>query len=111
MITKKEFHKFISSYQEFYNGLERFERAITGKKFTCNLLETDWGDAVGRMLDAFLESHFTEHGIDLITWWLFEDVDKIIYKDEEIIAELHTVEDLYNYIKNNKELWKEPLQK
>ena len=107
MITKKEFYKFISSYQEFYNGLERFERAITGKKFTCNLFETDWGDAVGRMLDAFLESHFTEHGIDLITWWLFEDVDKIIYQkldpdlfngETEVEYDVNTFDNLWNYM-------------
>ena len=107
MITKEEFIKFISSYQEFYNGLERFEKAITGKKFTCNLFETDWGDAVGKMLDVFLDSHFTEHGCDLISWWIFEDVDHIITQTvdsdlfngkSEIEYDINNIEDLWSYL-------------
>lgn len=107
MITKKEFINFISSYQKFYNGIDRFERAITGKKYTCNLFETDWGNAVGKMLDIFLDSHFTEHGVDLISWWIFEDVDHIITQTvtpdlfnekSEIEYNVNDIEDLWNYL-------------
>lgn len=112
MINKEQFIKFITNYQEFYEGIDRFEQAITGKRFTCNLLETDWGDAVGKMLDSFLESHFTTDGTDLITWWLFEDVDKIIYQkvdpdlfngEEEVEYNVENIEDLWKYIIKFKE--------
>ena len=112
MITKEEFYKFISSCQEFYNGLERFEKAITGKKFTCNLLETDWGDAVGKMLDAFLDSHFTDYGIDWICYFLFENVDdKAAYvkqegdmfnEEKEIRYPLDTIDELWDFLLTDK---------
>lgn len=107
MIDKKQFIKFITSYQEFYNGINRFEHAITGKRYTCNLLDTDWGNGVGKMLDSFLDSHFTEKGVDLIVWWLFEDVDKIVYQtvdpdlfngETEIEYDVKDIEDLWKYI-------------
>ena len=108
MISKKEFYNFISSYQKFSNGLDRFEKAITGKEFTSILFDTDWGNAVGEMLDIFLYSHFTEDGVDIITWWLFEDVDKIIYEkvdpdlfngETEVKYDVNTFDNLWNYIK------------
>jgi hypothetical protein len=107
MITKEQFIKFIKNYQTFYNGIERFEKAITGSKYTINLFETDWGDAVGIMLDTFLDSHFTDDGADLLVWWLFEDVDKIItqtvdpdlfHRKSEIEYNINDIEDLWNYL-------------
>ena len=89
MISKKEFYNFISSYQKFSNGLDRFEKAITGKEFTSILFDTDWGNAVGE-------------------WWLFEDVDKIIYEkvdpdlfngETEVKYDVNTFDNLWNYIK------------
>lgn len=120
MITKKEFFKFINSYKEFSDGIKRFEKAITGSKYSCNLFETDWGDAVGKMLDAFLDSHFTNDGADLLIWWLFEDVDKIItqtvnpdlfHGKSEIEYNVNDIEDLWNYlIKFSSDYFKQDLK-
>ena len=120
MITKEQFIKFIKNYQTFYNGIERFEKAITGSKFTCNLFETDWGDAVGIMLDTFLDSHLTDDGADLLAWWLFEDVDKIItqtvdpdlfHGKSEIEYNVNDIEDLWNYlIKFSSDYFKQDLK-
>ena len=41
-----------------------------------------------------------EEVIDLINWWLYEDVDKVLhYKDKEISVK--TIDALYNYINEN----------
>ena len=113
MITKEEFAKFIDNYKEFSEGIERFEKAITGSEFTCNLLETDWGDAVGKMLDSFLDSHFTEEGVDYICYWLWEDEEdkKVIIDTEDMFGiteteyPLNSLDELWNYLLTNPKLY------
>jgi hypothetical protein len=73
-----------------------------GKKYTSNLYESDWVYSVGCMLDIFIQSHFTDSGCDLITWWLFESVPKIIYQDDLKIS-VETLDELWEYMINNKE--------
>lgn len=49
---------------------------------------------------VLLKAIFGEEGYELISWWLYEDVEKLIYKADtnEIIADLTKPEDLYDYI-------------
>jgi hypothetical protein len=111
MITKEEFKNYIESYQIFSNGLERFSEALSGSKHGVSIFECDWAEAVGKMLDCFLDSHFTETGVDTITWWMFEDVDHIIvqtvtdlFNDKsEIKYNVNNIEDLWNYMIKFKE--------
>lgn len=116
MITKKEFYDYITSYQLFENAIDRIETAISGKSYGFGLWESDWYDAVGRMLNIFLDSHFTETGTDLITWWLWEDVDKVIYETvdpdlfsgkTEVERNVEDFDDLWKYmIKHEKDYFK-----
>lgn len=112
MINKECFVKFISKYKEFDTAIERISNSISGKKYSIDLFESDWYEAVGDMLDTFLKSHFTEDGIDIITWWLFEDVDHTIWQqveptlfeeNTEIKYHLNTIDDLWNYLVEYKE--------
>lgn len=107
MISKKEFEDFISEYTKFDMAIERIENAISGSKYGCNLFECDWYIAVGKMLNMFLSSHFTEEGCDIINWWMFEDVDHIItqtvdpdlfHGKSEIEYNVNDIEDLWNYL-------------
>ena len=108
MITKEEFIKFIQSYQEFENSVDRFDKAITGKSYPSILYETKWYEAVGRMLNSFLDSHFTDYGIDWICYFLFEDVDdKAAYikqegdmfnEEKEIRYSLESADELWNFL-------------
>ena len=68
MITKEQFINFITSYKKFAEGIDRIEEAFGHSVY---LFETDWYEAVGKMLDYFIESHFTEIGCDSIFWWMF----------------------------------------
>ena len=107
MITKELFFKFIKEYQAFDKAIERLEIALSGKKYGCNLFDCDWFMSVGLMLDIFLNSHFKEEGQDLINWWLFDDVDHIIWQkvdpdlfngSSEIEYNVNELEDLWNYL-------------
>ena len=106
MITKEEFIKFIESYQAFTNGTDRLFEALTGSKYNT-IFETDWGNAVGQMLDIFVESHFTEAGADNVFWWLFEEVDHKIWHTvdpdlfngkSEIEYDVNDINDFWNYL-------------
>ena len=51
-------------------------------------------------LKNILESTFNSEQIDLIYWWLYEDVEKVVWEDlGETAFELKTVKQLYDYIK------------
>lgn len=118
MLSKESFKKFINNYQEFEEAFDRIEEALLGRKYASNLYESDWYEAVGGMLDSFLESHFTEDGADLVSWWLFEDVDKVIYEKpqqldffdefkegEDKVVPVKTIDELWNYMEKNKEYY------
>ena len=108
MISKKEFIDFIEAYEEFEKGIDNLEKFLSGnKQYGINLWESSWVDAVGKMWDNFIYSHFTEEGVDLIDWWKFEDVDHIITqtvtpdlfnKKSEIEYNVNNIEDLWNYL-------------
>ena len=107
MITKEEFIKFITEYKNFEEAIDRIDKAVSGRNWGLNLFECDWYNSVGIMLDTFLDSHFTNDGYDLVTWWLFEDVDHIITQTvtsdlfnekSEIEYNVNDIEDLWNYM-------------
>ncbi len=108
MITKEEFIKYISLYQKFDESVERLEKSITGRNDIYFIFETDWCEAVGKMLDTFLDSHFTDSGIDCINYFLFETVDdKATYvkqegdmfnEEKEIRYPLNTIDELWNFL-------------
>jgi hypothetical protein len=115
MLTKEEFIKFIESYQEFQNGTDKFDMAITGKNYPSILFECGWYDAVGKMLDVFLDSFFTDSGIDWIFYFLFEDVnDKAAYvtkegdmfnEKKEIRYPLGTVNELWDFLQTDVKIY------
>ena len=107
MINKKEFINFVKSYEIFENGIDRLNIYLK-----ANLWECAWIDAVSRMWDQFMYSHFTEEGSDLINWWKFEDVDHIIWQKtnpdlfngkSEIEYNVNELEDLWDYLIKYKE--------
>ena len=115
MITKEEFTKFIESYQEFQSGIDRLDMAITGRNHPSILFECGWYDAVGKMLDVFLDTNFMDYGVDWITYFLWENTDdKAAYvkqdkdmfsEEKEIRYPLDTVDDLWNFLLTDKKLY------
>ena len=115
MIKKEEFVKYINSYKEFDKAIERLSEAISGSKYGCNIFESDWYESVGRMLDVFMDSHFTEAGVDWICYYLWENVDdKAAYikqnkdmfnKEKEIRYPLDTIDELWDFLLTDKETY------
>ena len=111
MITKQEFFKAISEHQQFNDAVERMSNSMGPSVY---LFETDWCKAEGNLFDIFLKSHFTDEAVDTIYWWLYEDVDKVIYinseKDlfkeetEEIIA-VRTLGQLWSFFEREPDVY------
>ena len=101
--------------EEFKKAVERLETAISGKNRCYFIFETDWCEAVGKMLDTFLDSHFTNYGVDWICYFLFEDVDdKAAYvkhegdmfnEEKEIRYPLDTTDELWDFLLTDKKLY------
>jgi hypothetical protein len=115
MITKEEFTKYILNYQAFEQAIKRMEEAFSGRPYGCNLFECDWVLSVDKMLDVFIDSHFTEKGSDWIYYTIFEDVEdhKVIVKkeadmfnkEEEIEYHLNTLDELWDFLLADKKLY------
>lgn len=50
------------------------------------------------MFDTCINSVLTETGADLLFWWLYEDVDKIIYLKDGSEIDLTNLDDLLDYL-------------
>jgi hypothetical protein len=103
MITKEEFTKFITTYQNFEKNIDRLFYAFTGSK--NNFMDCDWIDEVNKLLEATIHSHFTEAGSDWIFYYLYEPI-----KDKKVIitksADLFDTEQKVEYHLNSiDELW------
>ena len=84
MISKENFIKYISEFQTFEKAIDRIGEAITGSKYTCNLWDSDWYISIGKMFDIFLDTHFTEKGVDWVSYYVFEDIeDKVVTVKQE----------------------------
>ena len=116
MITFEEFEKFITDYQTFEKGIERFDKALMGNSYSSNIFESDWAIAVGRMLDYFIDSIFTECGSDLVYDFMFNSWDGIIYETPEKTLfdkkeperreiKINTLKDLWDYMSKNSRIY------
>lgn len=76
------------------------------KDIGINIVESSLYDIPAKLFDNFVEAVCTEDGADLVFWWLYEDVDKVICENvgeaEEQKISLDTVYQLYEYLEKNK---------
>lgn len=90
--------KFVEALLEYQNFLDVSDQLVG---LGIDLTEGPIATAIDTLLDSWIDSITGEAGSDLIYWWLFEDVTKEIYEDDKVVATLNTVEDLYDYMKEN----------
>ncbi len=115
MITKEEFTEYILNYQAFEHSISRMEEAFCGKKYGCNLFECDWVISVDKMLDLFINTHFTETGSDWIFYYLFETIEDkkvtvtkeadLFKEKEEVEYHLNNIDELWNFLLTDKKLY------
>jgi len=95
MITREKFKDLVYKMlgiNEFYDKL--YELGI-------DITECKYMDAAGIFFDELMIHEFGEDGMDLISWWLYEDVDHVLYEDEsegKPVADLNNIDDLYTYL-------------
>ena len=90
--------KFVETLLKYQNFLKISDQLMD---LGIDLTEGPITMAIDTLLDSWVDAITGEAGSDLIYWWLFEDVKKEIYEDDKVVATLDTVEDLYNYMKEN----------
>lgn len=96
MMTKERFKDLVYmmlEHNELYDKL--YDLGID--TINCKYLET--ADII---FSELMKTEFGEEGLDLISWWMYEDVDHKLYEPgsegKKIIADLNDIEDLYDYL-------------
>lgn len=107
MMTKERFKDLVYmmlEHNEFHDKL--YDLGID--TINCKYLET-----AGLFFDELMKTEFGEDGADLISWWMYEDVDHKLYEsiDEgngwyypgeeihgKVITDLNSIDDLYDYL-------------
>ena len=94
-MSKEKFVSTIDYYQNFLDKADKLEA------LGINLYDGPLVESIDFVFDAWINEITGEAGSDLIYWWLFENVEKEIYEDNKVVATLDTVENLYDYMKEN----------
>lgn len=75
------------------------------RDFGIDLVETPLFDIPAQMFDNFISAVCTDEGEDLVFWWMYENVEKVIFEHDEEGNEkkipLETVYQLYEYLDEN----------
>ena len=94
-MSKEKFVSTIDYYQNFLDKADKLEA------LGINLYDGPLVESIDFVFDAWINEITGEAGSELIYWWLFEDVEKKIYEDDKVIADLKDEEALYIYMKEN----------
>ena len=61
----------------------------------------NFNDELQQVISILLKSHYSKDGEDLFSWWMYEDVDKMLYdNDGNIVNDLTKCEDLWKYLED-----------
>lgn len=91
-MTKEEFKElvqYIREISDFYDKLY---------KLGIDIIECKAYDYAGIFFDKLMLNEFGKDGADFINWWLYEDVDHVIYDDENESTDVNDIDDLYDYL-------------
>lgn len=107
MISREKFKSLIYQIEELNELVEELD------KMSIYIYESKFVEYSGIFFDELMRSVFGEEGLDLVSWWLYEDVDHKIYAPSnkqkdiyfpgeeihgEVIADLNNIDDLYDYL-------------
>lgn len=96
-MQKEQFKKCITYILDYNKELDKWCDTLCSTLFEAPIFSK-----AGYLIDIVIDylGQSNEELIDLISWWLYEDVDKVLYyKDKEI--SVRTIDELYNYINEN----------
>lgn len=99
MITKQILKECIQLLQQQDEITKRLDLALSDFNSSYTVLETDkyTRQAFNKLLSFYVDAD----GIDLIGWWMYDDVNKIIYNHDKTETDLTNIDDLVQYIIDN----------
>lgn len=90
----REFVNYIRIYQRGVNFLRNMD------DMGLDFYETPLCESADAIFQAWLDQILNEDGQDLVYWWLFEEVDKVITEDGRDIN-VEEVEEFAKYLKEH----------
>lgn len=104
MLSKTEFIDYINEFLSFKKTIDKLSDLLGN----IPIYESNIYSNVGKMLDLFLDTHFTEEGIDWVCYYLFEDIEDkyvkvtkpkdIFNEKEEFEYHLNSLDELWNFL-------------
>lgn len=89
---------------EVFNQVIELLKKEDEKLHTLYKLDIDlynFCDNMQKIITMLLRSHYSFIGEDIISWWLYEDTEKILYnKDGDVVDDLTSIEDLWKYVED-----------
>ncbi|HQD92637.1 MAG TPA: hypothetical protein PK924_05120 [Bacilli bacterium] len=96
-MTKEQFIKRMELIQNFHSEQETLQVLIN--KLTDGYSVVDMGNYLVDELVNIITEELHIKDKDLLYWWLYEDIEKIIYDaDEKPLYNVETLDGLYDYI-------------
>lgn len=97
-ISKEDFVSAIDAIEKYFKEIDEFSASMerySGAGYYCTIGENLMNNYM-TLLENLVNDVEDETGEFTLEWWFFEDVEKIIYVDEQEI-DVSTPELLYNY--------------
>lgn len=95
-MKKDQFIKRMQLIQNFHSEQETLNLLID--KLVDGFPVVDMGNYLVNEILEMINEIMEIKDEDLLSWWLYEDVEKIIYDEDKEIS-VRTLEELYDYIK------------
>ena len=95
-MEKDQFIKRMQLIQNFHSEQETLNLLID--KLVDGFPVVDMGNYLVNEILEMINEIMEIKDEDLLSWWLYEDVEKIIYDEDKEIS-VRTLEELYDYIK------------
>lgn len=96
-INKDQFTKAMSQIQNLHSQQDTINILID--KLTNGFSVVDIGSCVVEELIDMININLELEDTNLLDWWLYEDVEKIIYIDDKPVK-VETLDELWDYIQN-----------
>ena len=99
-MTKEQFIKRMSLIQNFHSEQNTLNVLID--KLTDGYSVVNMGEYILQELIDMIEEDLGYE--DMLNWWLFEDVEKVIYDNNDNIKySVKTLDELYDFMVGNKD--------
>lgn len=97
-MTREQFRQLVDLKERLFQLTDGLE------DLGVSILESELFTIPGCAIDLVTETNFTEKGIDLVNWWLYESSTKEVIESregKEITYDVEDVDSFYDYLVEN----------